>query len=163
MSFFYSCKGTPPTNDLNIPMGLECTDTTPSLPLRIYFYGYNPEPDFSGYNIYISTTHSSWSSMQSLVDQHISNGGFSSSINNNIISSVQGGNTYPTIPSYSLSQVSAGAQKVEFQINYDGASNGLNLAVSYYIGITAIDLNNVLESKISNIIKVDSSSCTGVN
>ncbi|HOJ49372.1 MAG TPA: hypothetical protein PKW55_01000 [Spirochaetota bacterium] len=175
---FLSCKGTPPTNDLNSPMGLFCYDyiagswdteekedcTASSSQIKIGFYAYNPEPGFTGYNIYIIKGGTpTYEDFQAIVNSRINNGSFTTGGDNYIIS---GGisftppqdNYYPTLPGYNYPEVKIKVIKIETLIEYEPTFSGPNpVAISsgvYYIGVTSLDKTNVVESKISNIIKV---------
>jgi len=149
---FSACKGTPPVNDLNVPMGLLLAERTLS-EIKIRFYAYNPEPDFTGFCVYLSTTHTTWEAFQTL-----SESGKAATlpvVDPYLISSVQGSQQYPTIPYYSFPEVTTKTTLIEYVIAYDGAGNPINAGTTYYIAVSALDVNNSMESAVSNVIQVD--------
>jgi len=173
-----NCRGTPPVNDINVPMGLHCYDytgdwgteeketcTSASNKIKIGFYAYNPEPGFSGYNVYIIKGGSpTYETFQSIVSARIVNGSFTTAGDNYIVSggvnfSPPRDNYYPTIPGYNYPEVKIKVIKIEFIIEYEPTFAGSSpIPISsgtYYIGVTGLDKTNVFESNISNIIQVN--------
>ncbi len=149
--FFSACEGTPPINDLNVPMGLSLVEKD-ATSIKIQFYAYNPEPDFSGFCVYITTTPQTWESYQALSET-----GKATAlpvIDPYIVSAVQGSRQYPTITYYAFPEVTTKTTLINYTIKWDGFGNALT-PNAYYIVISALDLNNSLESLVSNMIQVN--------
>lgn len=148
--FVVACEGTAPVNDLNIPMGLEVTATTSSS-ITIKFYAYNPETDFSGFNVYISTALTTRAALQAVVSSRISGTAFTTAGDPYIISSSSTvDNQYPTLPANNYSDLTTEVVSIEHTITYDGVLASISTG-TYYIVVTALDKSNTIESEASNM------------
>ncbi len=143
--------------------------------IRIGFYAFNSETGLSGYNVYMvpnatctGTTQEIWDCMQGIVNDHILDGTFTSSSDDYIISRTSGTNgIYPTIDDATVrTKVTSNMRLVPFDFDYGVSTydngpfpftqDGLEAAPSgtYKVGVTAVNIGDVVESKISNIISI---------
>lgn len=163
---FFSCKAEPPINDLNVPMGL--IGTYDGAKIKLSFYAFNPEPNFYGFNVYITdcSVENNWDLIQGKVLQHIVGSTFNLTINNDYIISSTAvaapNKTFPTILSSSANGVTTKSTLVSYSVTYDAYNNAISLASNYCIGVTAIDMNDFIESALSNAIRCNGTLCTGI-
>lgn len=172
--FALGCKGGAPQADLNTPLGL--TGTFGAGQIIINFYGFNQENHFQGYNIYITDCTAtsvlpgnppvnSWTTIQTnLVKNHF-NATYKSSIESNYL--ISSANTipksFPTLPSSLVQGVIGTVTLVSYTITYDGVGAGVAIGGGpYCIGVTAVNLSDLVESVLSNAIQCNGGVCVNL-
>lgn len=162
-----TCEGNIPINDLNTPKDVSCIgDNNVEAQIKINFWAYNNE-SISGYNVYIDdgTNFTTWATAKIFLDAHMNADGLTNDYYTSpfIVSRINSPNVFPTITSdtahvengYYATQLASAASKYT-EINYLIVRDGSEVAIAdgtYYIGVTAVDQNNGVESKLSNLIK----------
>ena len=162
------CSTQPPKINLNTPLGLFGKDYTNKITL--YFYGYNSEPTFSGYDIYI--TSSCFADLKTFYNNtaaiHYSDKGvINTTIEANyILSSVSSATkVFPSISPTSFTiingpGISVGVTELSFDVTYDAANLPIDTtAKTYCIAVTAVDILDKVESMMSNAIQCHNGTC----
>ena len=174
-----TCEGNIPVNDLNTPKDVSCLNVSIAGQIEIKFWAYNNE-SISGYNVYVhdGTLYTTWAMFQTQLNTHLNADGLTPAYftNDYIVSRISSDNVFPTITSdtahvengYYATQLASAASKYT-EINYLIVRDGVPAPISdgpYYIGVTAVDQNNGVESKLSNLILVTGTGpyvCNDVN
>ncbi len=136
--------------DLNAPKNLTVTKIG-SGNVTINFWAYNPEENFSGYNIYMTSDSEAVLTSQHAL--HIND----SQINTNVRTTSIVKNkdySYPTITDSDAGVIAVRSAPGSITFTFDKAPNNQIIAVGavYYIAVSAFSSTNNLESGLSNIV-----------
>ena len=136
-------------DDLNPPLGLELVERTSSY-IKIRFRAYNPEPNFSGYLIYMSISYDLYAQRARHID--LAKKTVNQEVEMKYIVLNPNTLSLPTIEYTFKNRITP--QVIEFTITKAPGNTELNPNITYYIGVTAYDIVGLIESEMSNIIEV---------
>lgn len=144
-----NCSTQPPQVILNTPLALSGSQKADNT-IDLIFYGYNPEKNFSGYNIYVM--------VGGLCTNTITWSVFNSNLAGTDIPSTQGGSGKPSFPpslfpAGTTPGITYGTTLLAYNLRWDASSTPVDLTSNdYCVGVKAIDLGDAVESKLSNVI-----------